>query len=453
MKRLFSMLLAVTMLLTLLAGCSAGESKAPEAAAPSSGGETAENIELTMWTFLNPNDENATGRALALRMIIEEFQKANPGITVKVEPQEHSTLPAKVYAAYANGEAPDVFQVSVGTLGTGIELGVMATLEELFYDDWTEEEKADVASGRWEAGADENGHYQVPVFGCVYGIFYRKDLFEEFGIKAEDIKTWEDLYVAAEKLTYVNEDGLQVYGLGAGYATSAVDANYFLPLALVNQEGGVFTEDGYPNNWTGEAAQAALKKQLEAVERGITPESCVSMDYEDVQAGFEAGQYAMAFGGNLRTTAIMGNATFDPSYVGFMPYPEMELGSGNDTFTGGWYTCVNSASAHKEAAGKFLEFICSSEADELWITVADQVPLRQSSLEKLSDYIAKPGNEWIATAASKLPGAYTAPETFVTKGMQEDWQNAFIRAYSEGMSVEEALKSAEDDFISRNVNR
>ena len=70
--------------------------------------------------------------------------------------------------------------------------------------------KADIDNELFRAGCDGTYHYEIPLFSGTFGIMYRKDLFEEFGIKAEDIKTWEDLVKAAQTLTYVNDAGLQV---------------------------------------------------------------------------------------------------------------------------------------------------------------------------------------------------------------------------------------------------
>lgn len=435
-RRLIILFLAIALLATLFSGAVAQD-----------------QIHLTMWTFLDIQNPT-NGRALALSQLIEQFEQENPDITVTVEAQDHSTLPAKFYAAYQAGNAPDVVQVNVGNLGTGIEMGAFSTLESLFYDNWSEEEKADVASDVWEAGADENGHYQVCLFNGVYGILYRADLFEKFGIRVEDIVTFNDLYEAAQKLTYVNENGLQVYGLGIGYATSATDANGILVNTVLNQEGGFYNEnDGTPNAWSGELGQKALQMQLDAVSLGITPETCASMDYEDVLVGFEAGEYAMVFAPTLRIPTIQAAASFDPSYIRFMEYPVWEEGMTNRTFTGGWYVCANSKSPYQDAIGKFMSFLCSRKADQIWVTVGEQIPLRHSTLETLSDYISQEGHEWLTAATNLRATAYIAPESMITTGVYMDFQNAFLRAFVEGYSVEEALTSIEQDFIDRNLGR
>lgn len=437
MKKWLAMLLVILFTLPLVVGASAAD----------------DPVEITMWTFLDV--ANATsGRALALAKIIEEFEEQNPGVIVKVEPQDHKTLASKVYAAYAAGNTPDVFQVDVSNLGAGLQMGVMEPLENLFYADWSDEDKADVASGAWSVGVDEKGqHYQVALFGGVYGILYRADYFEKFGINVDDIKTWEDLYNAAEKLTFKDDNGMQVYGLGIGYSTGVTDANGILSNVLLNQEGGLFTQDGQPNQWDSEAAIQALQLELDAVNRGITPKNCDSLTYEDAFVAFSSGQYAMVFAPSLRIPPITAAASFDSSTIKFMAYPELEEGYGNASYSGGWFTCVSSISKNKEYAGKFLEFLCSSQADIIWVEVADQIPLRKSTVNLMADFIAQPGHEWLSLASNMKSDAYLPPATFPTTGMYEDFQNAFIRAYTENMDPTEALKSVQQDFIRRNSAR
>lgn len=87
------------------------------------------------------------------------------------------------------------------------------------------------------------------------------------------------------------------------------------------------------------------------------------------------------------------------------------------------------------------------------MTVGQQVPIRQSTLEKLADYIAQPENEWLAVATELRARAFVAPSNVITTGIWEDIQNAFIHAFVDGMTPEEALKQAMDDFCARNINR
>ena len=435
MRKLLSLLIIATLLISCVPFVAGAE----------------ENIDIKMWTFLDLSSSN--GRAIVLGELIEAFEAENPGITITVETQEWSTLSSKVIAATAAGNAPDLFMVNSENLGATLKAGCFEPLENLFCADWTEEDYADVDSAMWNAGYNGENHYQVPCFYTVYGIYYRKDLFEANGIKVEDIKTWDDLKEAGRKLTFVDENGNQVYGLGSGYATDVTDPSFHLPAVLASQEGGMFTEDGHPNNWTGETAVNALQYQIDLINEGIDSPSACSISQEELYNLFEAGSYSMCYGGSVRVPTVKSLTAFDPEYVGFMGFPAMvEGGDPCVTAVAGWHIGVSAKSEHKEAAGKFLEYIMSKEADVKWVTEANQLPLRASTLAEHADVFE--ANDWMAVAADIVARkAYTYSTEYTVAGFSMDTQNAMINAYVDGMSIEDALSNMEQEFIARNLGR
>lgn len=320
MKRIAALLLTITMLAALIAGC-AGESDGGEE--NSGQDKKSGNTELKMWTFLDLTSDN--GRALVLKKLIENFEKENPGVTVKVETQDWSTLASKIFAAAESGNCPDVFMVNTANVGEAISRGICEPLESMFYDDWTDEMKADVENTIWEQGFDGTNHYEVPLFYGGFGVMYRKDLFKEKNINPEDIVTWDDLIKAAETLTYTDDNGQQIWGYGIGYSLDVTDPHGVLPAVLFGQDGGMFTNDGKPNKWTGEDAKKALQIELDMINKfKITPESAASITSEDVYTDFQAGNYAMIAGGTIRIPTVQGSCTFDPEDLGFLPLPGID---------------------------------------------------------------------------------------------------------------------------------
>ena len=466
-KKVIAIMLVLMMSIGVITGCSSNTtstnstgsttSTSTSTSTESSTSNTAGALkpaELTMWTFLDLTSKNA--RAIVLGNLIKKFEAANPGVKVKVETQEWTTMSAKIIAAHAAGNSPDIFMINMANLGEAIAAGCMEPLENLFFNNWTDEQRTDIESELFKAGYDGKYHYEVPLFSGTFGIMYRTDLFEKFGIKVEDIKTWDDLAEVAKKLTYVNEDKLQVYGYGVGYSTDVTDPHGVLPTALFSQEGGIFTKDGKPNKWTGDAGKRALQFQIDLIDKHkVMPPSSVALTSEEVYNMFEAGQFAMISGGSLRVPTVKGLTAFDPNYVGFMAYPEWNKGQGSSIANAySWNTAVWSGSKNKEAAGKFLEYLVSPEADKMWVTEANQIPILSSTLKSAADFINKPDNSWMITTKDIYSkSAHVFSGAYGITGFALDLQNAMIYAYSDGMSVEDALKKAEKDFTDRNVNR
>lgn len=451
MKKLLTVLLAMLMLVSMTACAATTPAETKEVAGAEVETEAADvqkDVNLRMWTFLDPaNPTNA--RAEVLADLIAEFEAANPGVTVTVEPQDYTMLSSKFFAAHQTGEAPDIIMIMPVDLGEAMSIGCLEPLENMFMSEWSEAEIADYSNAIFNSTDDAGLHYCFPMFMNLYSIMYRSDLFEAKGIEP-NFETWEELFEAAKELTYVDENGNQIYGLGSAYSLETTEPQNFLSLSLISQEGSMFTEDGQPNNWSGEVGQAALQTQIDMIDEwGITPASAVSISYEELYNNFEAGQYAMMFTSSVRVPTVQGLTTFDPSYVQLMPYPEDDL-----AVLAGWCLGVWSGSENKDLAGQFIELCASAEADEQWVTRATQIPMRTSTLENNAEFFAKPENAWLATAAQiKANTSWVFPTAFTTTGVNEDIQNAMLLAYVDGYSVEDALKQVEEDFIDRNTAR
>lgn len=455
MKKLLAIMLSMLMLVSMVA-CAASTptepAEAPEApAAPAANAQPADtqkDVNLRMWTFLDPaNPTNA--RAEVLADLIAEFEAANPGVTITVEPQDYTMLSSKFFAAHQTGEAPDIIMIMPVDLGEAMSIGCLEPLENMFMSEWSEDQIADYSNAIFNSTDDAGLHYCFPMFMNLYSIMYRSDLFAEKGIEP-NFATWQDLFEAAKALTYVDANGNQIYGLGSAYSLETTEPQNYLSLSLISQDGSMFTEDGRPNNWAGAVGQEALQTQIDMIDEwGITPASAVSISYEELYNNFEAGQYAMIFTSSVRVPTVQGLTTFDPSYVQLMPYPEDDL-----AVLAGWCLGVWSGSENKDLAGQFVEMCASAEADEQWVTRASQIPMRTSTLQNNAEFFTLPENAWLATAAEiKANTSWVFPTAFTTTGVNEDIQNAMLLAYVDGYGVEDALKQVEEDFVERNTER
>jgi len=456
MKKAIALTLTFLMLFSLLTACGSQttDDTKPKVSSSNDKEKPADDVTITMWTFLDITS-TTNGRAMVLAKLIENFEAGHPGVKIKVETQDWTTIPSKTFAAAESGECPDIIMVNTPYWGEAINRGICEPLENLFYNDWTDEMKTDIDSAIFAQGYDGTYHYMIPMFYGVFGVMYRKDLFEEKGIDPDRIQTWEDLAIAAQALTGENENGQKIWGYGIGYSLDVTDPHGALPAALFGQEGGMFTDDGMPNNWTGETAQKALQFELDLInEYGVTPTSAASITSEDVYTDFAAGNYAMIAGGSVRMPTLQSTCSFNPEDIGFLALPDIDENTPAKSYAGGWNMAVWSGSANKEIAGQFLEYMCSAEADELWVTQAQQIPLLKSTLENCSDFFAEPTNEWVVQAKDIMDNdTYVTPINYTVIGFNEDLQNAFQLAFVEGKSVEESLAEVEANFIDRNSNR
>ncbi len=452
MKKRVSLTIALAMALALMA---CGNKQNTEELGTSTSGTTTMDAaedgetEILVWTFLNPDDES--GRGKVLRECKEMYESLYPNVKVTIESQQWDTMTAKFFAAAQTGTAPDVIWVNGLDLGEAVQLGVVEPFENLFLKDWTPEEISDIDDARFRYGEKDGKHYQLHLSTNVYGIVYRADIFEKFGI-TPDFASWEQLIEAAQKMTYVDEEtGMQVYGLGTGYSTDNAESSY-LRACLFTEYGDIVDKDGKAN-WNSQVGQAALQKQIEMIDiYKITPESAISQSLEDVYADFCAGKYAMILSGGVRIPTLKSQCGFDPDSIKLMKYPDIG-GKPGKGLAAGWNVCVWSGSQYKEEAGKFIEVLCSPEMDYQWVVEAGQIPLRKSTLETAADFINRPENEFLAVSANLLiDHAVTYNSDYVISGYTKDLNRAMQLAYVEGYSVEEALETTAQEFNERTGN-
>lgn len=447
MKKTLALILALVMMLTLVA---CGSSPAPADTPESSGSDApAGECELTVWTFLNPADETGRGKVLADAKAM--YEENNPGVTVKIESLQWDTLTAKFFAAAQTGEAPDVVWVNGLDLGQAIALGVVEPFENMFLNDWTPEQIADIDDARFQYGTADGNHYQIHLSTNVYGLVYRADLFEKFGIDP-NFESWDELIEAAQKLTYHDDEtGMDVYGLGTAYSEENADT-CMLEIALLTQYNDFVDENGQAN-WTGDVGKKAVQTQIDMIDKyKITPSSAISSTYEELVLDFCAGKYAMMLGGTVRIPTMKSQCVFDPDDIKFMPYPDMD-GKPGKGLAAGWNICVWSGSEHKQEAGKFIETLCCPEIDKEWCELAGQIPFLKSTVESASEYLSDPNNEFLVTALDLLENnAATYNSQFLISGYRKDLVRTMQLAYVDGMSIDDALATTAAEFNERNGN-
>lgn len=446
LKRTLVLLLAVV---TIAAMTACG----PAAQTKDSAGKTqanGENAAITVWTFLDPKATD--GRSKVLKEVMDMYETAYPNVKVNVEPQQWDTMTAKFFAASQTKEAPDVIFVNGSDLGEAIKLGSLEPLENLFLKDWTQEQINDIDGPTFQYGATDKAHYQIHLFANEHGLLYNANYFKEKGIDP-NFKSWDDLLKAAQALTFTDpKTGMKVWGIGTGYSEDGADFCYLLT-AILSEYGDFIDENGHAN-WATDVGAKALQFQIDLIDKyNVMPTSSISSTSDEVYSDFCAGKYAMIFGGSTRVDKVRSQATFDPNDVGLMPFPDINGKTGKGIGSG-WNVGVWSGSKHKEEAGKFVEMLCSPEADKLWVTEGGQVPLLKSTLNTLGDdYFDLPEHKFLKVAADiKDNHALLYNANYATSGVNADFVRAMQYAYAEGRSVEDALKTTANEFNERTGN-
>jgi multiple sugar transport system substrate-binding protein len=436
-----------------MSGCDSGkqQSTTSESTTGTSSAAPADaKSEIRMWTFLNPT--GTSGREVALKQIISNFEAKNPNIKVVVEPQTWDVMTGKFFAADKAGNAPDVMWVLQDELGSAIKLGTLEPFENLFLKNWTAEEIADVDDGFWKMGVTDGKHYQASLSRNYFGIIYREDLFKEKGIAIP--KTWDELIAAGKKLTEVDsKSGLQRYGLGLALSVDKADAQIATG-AILAEQGTLFTNDGKAN-WNNDVVKKAMNLQLDMIRtHKITPQTALTTTPEDLYKDFDAGKYAMIMGAGTRVAKLQAEATFAPESVQMMLLPSFDGSKNSATPISGWSVGVWSKSQHKEAAGKLVEYMINSESDKLWVTVGGQVPVRKSTRNNEAEFLKQSKNKFLEVMADGFDNAgWPQPTEFAISGWRIDLNTVAQDVLANGLTLDSALEKAEKAFNDRNAGK
>jgi len=142
----------------------------------------------------NSNAADPATRA-AMESLIEQFEAANPDITVELNTFDHEAYKTALRNWLTSSSPPDVV-----TWFAGERMNAFAE-RELFADVtdvWTDNGLFDTMASSASALAFDGVQYGVPYTYYQWGVYYRIDIFEENGIAVPD--TYDDLIAACETL-------------------------------------------------------------------------------------------------------------------------------------------------------------------------------------------------------------------------------------------------------------
>ncbi len=223
--------------------------------------------------------------------------------------------------------------------------------------------------------------FGVPIFGTTSVLYYRKDFFEQKGIKSVDLLTWESFANVIRKLTQKRESEILVYGweILPG-AKNLIDAS-------ISNGGNFISEDG-------RTVIINSREWIEAWEffRGlIHDEKVIKTHYggdarnhwyatvDDVIQGRTAGYIGSCGDLGELDTGVIGTYLL-PSWEGKLNHPRGVVNVQS--------LCVSQylAEDEKEAVYAWIRYITSEEKSLEWVTQTGFLPVRKSSMDEDAFY-------------------------------------------------------------------
>ncbi|WP_223427556.1 extracellular solute-binding protein [Tateyamaria pelophila] len=320
-------------------------------------------VEIEYWQYY------FDARVDAMETLIENFEAANPDITVTMTHFPYADYRTKVAAAIPAGEGPDVVQLFYGWLNDYVEAELIQPLPA---DSFPAARIDAEFFPMVQAMKDGDAYWALPTAVRSLALFYNERLFEEAGIESPP-ETLVELLDAAEKLTKRDGAGnITQVGITAGM--TAQDHHWWRE-GLVRQYGGEPYLDDYKTvNYNTESGLAALDFYTNLF-MNENPVSAIGF-MDEPQAAFKAGRAGMHIDGSFRIGSLDGTRG--------LKWGVTELPSGLDgarsNYSSYWVNAITTkAEGEKyDAAVKFMEYITSDEAMQIWLDTVGELPAKPS---------------------------------------------------------------------------
>jgi raffinose/stachyose/melibiose transport system substrate-binding protein len=288
-----------------------------------------------------------------LDKLIQIFEEQNPNITVEIETvgKDYTTV---LKTKIASNDVPDIYAVQgLANMQSFVDAGIL--------EDITGESFMNRVAVAAKPAVTYNGSiYALPLDLAGLGVIYNKELFEKAGISAPPA-TIAELKVVIEKLKAIN-----VIPFGVAFKEEWTLRHMFAMGQAATVEPIPFAgkmNEGNAHFWNSQMNKAFETFDLIAANCNNKP---FESDYTNETTLFAQGKVAMMTQGLWAMANVFkvnpdidagmfGLPAFeDPSKARLMVDVDYRIG-------------INAKSPNVEAAKKFLEFMTSSAATEIWI--------------------------------------------------------------------------------------
>ncbi|MCB2090184.1 MAG: extracellular solute-binding protein [Alphaproteobacteria bacterium] len=323
----------------------------------------AHAVEIDYWQY------SYKSRVDAMDRLIAAFEAENPDIKVHQTTFPYAQYRTKVAAAVSAGEGPDVVQLYYGWLDDYLNAGILKPLsEENFPAAEIEKDFFPIVHNMKADGQ----YFALPTAVRSLGLFWNKKLFREAGLDPDiPPKTLDELADFAKKLTKHDRAG-NIIQVGITIGPIDQDHNWWREV-LVRQFGGTpYNADNTKVTYDDEAGIQAFDYYA-----GLVTDHKVSVvDFMDKgEIAFKAGRAAIHIDGSFALSTFDRARRLDYGVAELPTYDGIK-----SNFASYWVNGITSKATgeKREAAEKFLKFITSEKAMQLWLDQVGELPARRA---------------------------------------------------------------------------
>lgn len=298
-----------------------------------------DQVTLEIWS-----PENRPDDAAAHAWLIEQFEAANPGIKVELTITSWDDHFAKIDAATAAGNLPDIVYAWQPNTAALMDKGALTDITDV----WEAIGVDNLPAGEHEVLTRDGKTYAIPFIGYPHALWYRSDWFEAAGLAAP--ASWDDMLAAARALTNDERKGICLFAKGLD--------SYYVTDHMLAAGAQAFDETGAVAIDSPETIK--VLEFIKAVnDEGLTPEGWTAMNMDDAKLPFIADKCAM----KIDSASFLGSLASDnPDLIPNVSVVPIPLDGGQYAgWAGSSAYAVTAGSAHPDEAKAFLRFMFQPE--------------------------------------------------------------------------------------------
>ncbi|TVU71084.1 ABC transporter substrate-binding protein [Vibrio echinoideorum] len=308
--------------------------------------------------------------------IINRFEKENPDITVKYNLYDHESYKTTIRNWLVTSPPDVVFWYAGNRMKAFVDRGLFEDVSDIWTDNNMQQDFAAAAPAMTVKGKQ----YGVPYTYYQWGIYYRKDIFEQYGIG--EPKTWDDLKSASATL---KENGVAPFAIGTKYLWTAAGWFDYINMRTNGLDFHIQLMEGKVS-YSDERVKKTFANWAELVEPGYYLENHASYSWQEAQPFLYNGKAAMYLMGNFITPNFPEELDGKMDFFQF-PVIDSSVPMSEDAPMDTLH--IPSKAKNKEDARKFLEFVARAENQQLINEMLLQIPTNNKAKAKADPFLDK----------------------------------------------------------------
>lgn len=383
-----------------------------------------------------------------------EFEEANPGITVELEPivaDEGDYATKLALMQQSPDTAPDVFYEDTFRVRSDVDAGYLLNLDDHLaeWDDWEQFNEGAKEAGR----ADDGSVYAVPLGTDTRGIWYSKSVLEAAGVALPwEPKTWDEILDTARQVKAATPDKV-AFNVYSGKPAGEGSVMQGFGMLMYGTDDVLYEADD--QKWvTGSQGFIDSLAFIETLySEGLAPAPDVALDGSMWQKlfgeWFPGGQIAGTIEGSWSPSFWQEGGQYAWSEyvddIGVAAFPTQNGdGDGAVSLSGGWTLAVGANTGNADASFDFLAMALSKENALEYNIANSQIAVRS---DVASDPAYLEANPFIGFFTDLVTYTHFRPATADYPQISAEIQAATEAVMTGQMSPEDAAAAYDEAVV------